>query len=65
MFSEKTDVPQLWIFSFFTAVTLEIRSKSPKSNQVFVMSQLQLTLVISNSLISNNRLSWSENLVPA
>ena len=26
---------------------------------------IQLTLVISNSLISNNRLSRSENLVPA
>ena len=28
-------------------------------------SHVQLTLVISNSLISNNRLSRSENLVPA
>ena len=27
--------------------------------------QIQLTLVISTSLISNNRLSRSENLVPA
>ena len=28
LFSEKTDVPQLWIFSFSTAVTLKIRSRS-------------------------------------
>ena len=28
-------------------------------------AQVQLTLVISTSLISNNRLSRSENLVPA
>ena len=28
-------------------------------------SRVQLTLAISNSLISNNRLSRSENLVPA
>ena len=27
--------------------------------------KIQLTLVISNSLISNSHLSWSENLVPA
>ena len=30
-----------------------------------VTSEIQSTLVISNSLISNNRLSRSENLVPA
>ena len=30
------------IFSFSTAVTLKIRSRSPKSNQFFVMSQLYI-----------------------
>ena len=30
-----------------------------------IITQIQLTLAISNSLISNNRLSRSENLVPA
>ena len=30
-----------------------------------VVKHIQLTLVISTSLISNNRLSRSENLVPA
>ena len=34
-----------------------------KHEGVFI--KLQLTLVISTSLISNNRLSRSENLVPA
>ena len=32
---------------------------------VYVMTFIQLNLAISNSLISNNRLSRSENLVPA
>ena len=40
VFSEKKDVPQSWIFSFSTTVILKIRSRSPKSNQFFVMSQL-------------------------
>ena len=40
VFSEKTDVPQPCIFSYSTAVTLKIRSRSPKSNQFFVMSKL-------------------------
>ena len=31
VFSKKTDVPQPWIFSFFTVVTLKIRARSPKS----------------------------------
>ena len=31
---------------------------------MLLQMQIQLTLVISNSLISNNRLSQSENLVP-
>ena len=41
VFSEKTDVlpPH---FSFFTAVTSKIRSRSPKSNQFFVTSQLYI-----------------------
>ena len=30
------------IFSFCTAVTLKIRSRSPKSNQSFIMSQLYI-----------------------
>ena len=36
-----------------------------KAENVSIMSALQLTLAISTSLISNNRLSRSENLVPA
>ena len=40
MFSERTDVHWPWIFSFSTAGTLKIRSRSPKSNQFFVMFQL-------------------------
>ena len=35
------------------------------SDQGLLCLQIQLTLVISTSLISNNRLSRSENLVPA
>ena len=31
-----------WIFSFSIAVTLKIRSGSPKSNQSFLMSQLHI-----------------------
>ena len=42
VFSEKTDVPQPWIFSFSAVVTLKIRSRSPKSNHFFVMSQLYI-----------------------
>ena len=42
VFSEKTDVPQLRTFRFTTAVTLKIRSGSPKSDQLFVMSQLYI-----------------------
>ena len=34
-------------------------------SRIHVRIHLQLTLVISTSLISNNRLSRSENLVPA
>ena len=34
--------PPPWIFSFYTTVTLEIRSRSPKSNQFFVMSHLYI-----------------------
>ena len=34
--------PTLWIFCFSTAVTLQIRSRSPKSKQFFVMSQLYI-----------------------
>ena len=41
VFTEKTDVTQPLIFSFSTAVTLKIRSRAPKSNLSFVMSQLQ------------------------
>ena len=36
----------LLIFSFSTAVTLKIRSRSPKSNQFFVMSQLYIFMKI-------------------
>ena len=43
MFSEKTDVLHPWIFSFSTAATLKIRSRSPKSYQFFVMSQLYIS----------------------
>ena len=32
VFSQKTDISQQCIFSFSTAVTLKIRSRSPKSN---------------------------------
>ena len=35
VFSEKTDAPPTWIFSFSTAVTLKIRPRSPQSNQFF------------------------------
>ena len=42
VFSEKTDVPQPWIFSFSTAVTLKIRSRSLKSNKFFVMSHIYI-----------------------
>ena len=38
--SRKTDVPLPRIFSFSTALTLKIRSRSPKPNQFSVMSQL-------------------------
>ena len=31
-----------WIFSFSTAVTLKIRSRSPKSKQFFIMFQLHI-----------------------
>ena len=42
-------------------------NKKKKKNGVGLYSlyTIQLTLVISTSLISNNRLSRSENLVPA
>ena len=41
-FSEKADVPQPWIFIFSTAMTLKIRSRSPKSNHFFFKSQLNI-----------------------
>ena len=34
--------PKSWLFSFSIAVPLKIRSRSPKSNQFFVMSQLYI-----------------------
>ena len=40
--SEKRDVPQPWIFSFYIAVTFKIRLRSPKSNRLFVMSHLYI-----------------------
>ena len=40
VFSEKADVPPPKFFSFSTALTMKIRSISPKSNQFFVMLQL-------------------------
>ena len=49
VFSEKTDVPPPpppphppIKFHFFYAMTLKIRSRSPKSNQFFVLSQLYI-----------------------
>ena len=42
VFSVKTDVSQLWIFNFSTAVTMKIRPMPPKTNQFFVMSQLYI-----------------------
>ena len=42
MFSEKTDVPLLLIFFFSTSVILKIKSRSQKSDQFFVMSQLYI-----------------------
>ena len=42
VFPEKTDVLPLWIFSFSTAETLKIRSRSLKSNQFFILSQLRI-----------------------
>ena len=38
--------------------------RTPMSNFVMARLNIQSTLVISNSLISNNRLSRRENLVP-
>ena len=40
-FQSKQMSPPPWVFSFSTAVTLKIRSRSPKSNQFF-MSQLYI-----------------------
>ena len=37
----------------------------PKVKYAMALPDIQLTLVISTSRISNNRLSRSENLVPA
>ena len=39
VFSERNRCHPYQIFSFITAVTLKIRSRSPKSNQFFFMSQ--------------------------
>ena len=39
---KRTDVPPLWIFSFPIAVKLLLKSKSPISNQLFVMSKLYI-----------------------
>ena len=53
MFSEETDVPPPSIFSFSTTVSLKIRSRSSKSNQSFVTSQLYIhkNLVRIQSLV--------------
>ena len=42
VFSEKTNVLPPWIFSFSTAVTMKIRSRSPNSNRFFAMFQLYI-----------------------
>ena len=42
VFSKKTNDPPPWILSFSTAAILKIRSRSPKSNQFFYMSQLYI-----------------------
>ena len=54
MFSVKTDVSPPWNFSFSSAVTLKIRSRLPKSNHFFVMSQLYIheNLVRTQQLVN-------------
>ena len=61
-FSYDFHLRQVLYVSFFNSlmVVCLICSSSMQSDNV-----IQLTLVISTSLISNNRLSRSENLVPA
>ena len=44
---------------------LNIRLKMVNNELSLILADIQLTLVISNSFISNNGLSRSENLVPA
>ena len=47
-FFRENNVPPPWIFSFSTAVTLKIMSRSPKSNQFFVMSQIYIHENLAN-----------------
>ena len=48
-----------------TALLGAVSSGSTLFAEVCMSIQIQLTPAISNSLISNNRLSRSDNLVPA
>ena len=55
MFSEKTEAPyppsphpQLWFFSFSTAVTWKIRSRSPNSNQFLCPNYIYLWKLSKN-----------------
>ena len=64
--AQKSMYVTLYGIKIGTCTTSEIMLMGTDANSWEApLSILQLTLVISNSLISNNRLSRSENLVPA
>ena len=52
-----------WTFSFFTTVTLKIRSRSPKPNQFFAISQLNThEIFLRIQQLAHKILSKEENL---
>ena len=65
---QKTELRKGWIYSFFkdadlNEVTLKVRSRSPKSYQVYILSQWYNTLSLARIRFSNQEISYKDPIL--